>query len=71
MSRRNFQGGPSRKQEPRLVFHESDDEPPRDDDVRPCEWPSDDFMDQVGIKDEFYAYVRNASYKISALNTMA
>ena len=42
------------------MFHEPDDEPPRDADVRPCEWPSDEFMGQDGIKDEFYAYVRNA-----------
>src|SRR6187399_168943 len=60
MHRKNFQGGSSRKQEPRLVFRELDDELPKEADMRPCEWPSDDFMDQVGIKDEFYAYVRNA-----------
>ena len=60
MSRKNFQGGPSRKQGPRLAFREPDDEPPWDADVRPCEWPSDEFMSQAGIKDEFYVYVRNA-----------
>ena len=60
MSRRNFQGGLSRKQESRLAFREPDDEPPRDADVRPCEWPLDEFMSQADIKDEFYAYVCNA-----------
>ena len=28
--------------------------------MRACEWPSKDFMDQAGIKEEFNAYVRNA-----------
>ena len=28
--------------------------------MRPCEWPSEEFMVQGGIKDEFDAYVRNA-----------
>ena len=28
--------------------------------MRPCEWLSEDFMVQVGIKDEFDTYVRNA-----------
>ena len=28
--------------------------------MRACEWPSDDFMVNAGIKDEFDAYVRNA-----------
>ena len=27
--------------------------------MRPCEWPSEEFMVQAGIKDEFDAYVRN------------
>ena len=60
MHRKIFQGGSSRKQEPRLVIREPDDGPPRDADVRPCEWPSDELMGQAGMKDEFYAYVRNA-----------
>ena len=28
--------------------------------MRPFEWPSEDFMVQAGIKEEFDAYVRNA-----------
>ena len=28
--------------------------------MRPCEWPSENFMDQAGIKEEFNAYLRNA-----------
>ena len=28
--------------------------------VWPCEWPSEDFMDRAGIKEEFNAYLRNA-----------
>ena len=55
-----YQGGPSRKQRPRLTMHDADDEPPRDAPVRACEWPSEDFMDQEGIKEEFNAYLRNA-----------
>ena len=55
-----YQGGSSRKQGPRLVMRDADEEPPRDALVRPCEWPSENFMVQAGIKDEFDAYVRNA-----------
>ena len=55
-----YQGGSSRKQEPRLAIRETNDEPPREAQVRPCEWPSKEFMVQVGIKGEFDAYVRNA-----------
>ena len=36
------------------------DEPPMNAPVRPCEWPSEDFMDWVGIKEEFNAYLRYA-----------
>ena len=60
MFRKMYQGGPSRKQGPRLAMRDADDEPPRDAPVRPCEWPSEDFMDRAGIKEEFNAYVRNA-----------
>ena len=60
MLRKMFQGGSSRKQGPRLAMRDGDEEPPRDTLVRPCEWPSENFMNQVGIKEEFYAYVRNA-----------
>ena len=60
MLRKMFQGGSSRKQGPRLAMRDADDEPPRDAPVRPCEWPSEEFMVQAGFKDEFHAYVRNA-----------
>ena len=60
MFRRMFQGGPSRKQGPRLAICDADEEPPRDAPVRPCEWSSENFMNQVRIKEEFYAYLRNA-----------
>ena len=55
-----YQGGSSRKQGPRLAIRESDDEPPREAQVWPCEWPSEEVMVQAGIKDEFDAYVCNA-----------
>ena len=60
MSRKMYQGGSSRKQGPRPVIHAQDLEPPREAQVKPCEWPSDEFMDRAGFKDEFYAYVQNA-----------
>ena len=60
MSRKMYQGGSSRKQAPRLAIREPDLEPPREAQVRPCEWPSDEFMVHAGFKDEFYAYVQNA-----------
>ena len=55
-----YQGGRSRKQGSRLAMRDADDEPPRDAQVRACEWPSEDFMDRARIKEEFNAYVRNA-----------
>ena len=60
MLRKMYQGGSSRKQGPRLAMRDADDEPPRDAPVRPCEWPSENFMDRAGIKEEFNAYLRNA-----------
>ena len=60
MSRRMYQGGSSTKRGPRRAMHEQDDEPPTEAEVWACEWPSEDFMVNAGIKDEFYAYVRNA-----------
>ena len=60
MLRKMSHGGSSRKQGPRPAMRELDDEPPRDAQVRPCEWPSEDFMVQAGIKEEFDVYVRNA-----------
>ena len=55
-----YQGGSSRKKGPRLAMRGPDDEPPREANVRPCEWPSEEFMVNAGIKDEFDAYVWNA-----------
>ena len=55
-----YQGGSSRKKGPRLAIREQDDKPPREADVRPCEWPSEEFMVQADINDEFDAYVCNA-----------
>ena len=54
-----YQGGSSRKKGLRLSMREQDDKPPREADVRPCEWLSEDFMIKAGIKDEFDAYVCN------------
>ena len=63
MLRKMFQGGSSKKQGPRLAMRDADKEPPRDAPVRPCEWLSENFMDRAGIKEEFKAYLRNASIK--------
>ena len=60
MLRKIYQGGSSRKQGPRPIIHEQDDELPRETQVPPCEWLLEEFMVQAGIKDEFDAYVRNA-----------
>ena len=60
MSRKMYQGGSSRKQAPRHAIREPDLEPPREGQVKPCEWPSDEFMVRAGFKDEFYAYIQNA-----------
>ena len=60
MFRKMYQGGSSRKQGPRPTIRASDHELPREAQVWPCEWPSEDFMVQAGIKEEFDAYVRNA-----------
>ena len=55
MFRKMYQGGSSRKQGPRPAIHEPDHELPREAQVRPCEWPSEGFMAQAGIKEEFDA----------------
>ena len=55
-----YQGGSSRTQGPRPAIREQDLEPPREAQVKPCEWPSDGFMDRAGSKNEFYAYIQNA-----------
>ena len=60
MFRKMYQGGPSRNKGPRLTIRDADDEPPREAQVRACEWPPENFMDRAGIKEEFNAYVRNA-----------
>ena len=60
MFRKMYQGGSSRKQAPRLAIREPDYELPREAQVRPCEWPSKEFMVQAGFGDEFDAYVCNA-----------
>ena len=60
MFRKMYQGGSSRKQGPRPTIREPDNELPRDAQVRPCEWLSEDFMVRAGIKEEFEAYVCNA-----------
>ena len=60
MFRKMYQGGSSRKQGPRPAIREPDNELPREAQVRPCEWPSDEFMVHAGFKDEFDAYVINA-----------
>ena len=60
MFRKMYQGGSLRKQGPRPAIRDADDEPPRGAQVRPCEWPSEDFMVRAGIKEEFEAYVCNA-----------
>ena len=33
---------------------------PRTAEVRPCEWPSDDFLRRVGIYEDFYLLIENA-----------
>ena len=33
---------------------------PRTAEVRPCEWPSDDFLREAGIYDDFYSLAENA-----------
>ena len=60
MFRKLYQGGSSRKQGPRPAVREPDHEPRREAQVWSCEWPSEDFMVQAGIKEEFDAYVCNA-----------
>ena len=40
-------------------MRDADEEPLREAQVRACEWPSEDFMDRAGIKEEFNEYVRN------------
>ena len=51
MFRKMYQGGPSRKHGHRRAIHDADEEPPREAQVRACEWPLEDFMDRAGIKE--------------------
>ena len=60
MSRKMYQGGSSGKQGPRLAIREPDLGPPWEAQVRPCEWPSNEFMVHAGFKNEFDEYVQNA-----------
>ena len=60
MLRRMYQGGSLAKKGPMIAIREQDVNLPRDVNVQACEWPSDDFMVEVGFKEEFDAYVRNA-----------
>ena len=60
MSRKMYRAAPLTKRGPRCAMREQDDEPPREAEVRPCELPSEEFMVNTCIKDEFDAYVRNA-----------
>ena len=60
MFRKMYQGCSSRKQGIRPAIREPDHEPPREAQVRPCEWRSEDFMVQAGIKEEFDAYALNS-----------
>ena len=59
MFRRNFHGGSSSKRGPRLAIREPDPYQPRDAQVQPCEWPSDEFMIEAGFKDEFDTLIHN------------
>ena len=52
MSRKMYQGGPSRKQGPSPTIREKDLEPPREAQVKPCEWSLDECMVHVGFKEE-------------------
>ena len=67
MLRKMFQGGSSKKQGPRIAMRDADEDPPRDAPVRPCEWPSENFMDCAGIKEEFKAYLRMPVLRILRL----
>ena len=60
MFRKMYQDGSSVNKGHRIAMREQDDETPREAEVRTCEWPSEEFMVNAGIKDEFDAYVRNA-----------
>ena len=60
MFRRNYHGGSSSKRGPRLSIQEPDPYQPRNAQVQPCEWPSDEFMIDAGFKDEFDTFFHNA-----------
>ena len=73
MFRKMYQGGSSKKQGPMPAIRERDYELPREAQVRPCEWPSENFMVQAGIRMNLtrMCVVLNsrASFQISALNS--
>ena len=73
MFRKMYQGGSSIKKGPRRAMREQDDEPPREAEVRSCEWPSEEFMVNAGIKDELIHMclmpILRTSCKISVLST--
>jgi hypothetical protein len=73
MFRKMFQGGSSSKSSPRLAIREPNLEPPWEALMRPCDWPSDSFMVQAGIKSSTCTCImlgwRNL-YQISAPNTI-
>ena len=57
MFRKMYQCGSSRKQGPRPTIREPGNILPRAAQVRPCEWPSEEFMVRADIKEEFDAYM--------------
>ena len=68
MLRKMFQGGSSNKQGPRIAMHDAGEDPPRGAPIRPCEWSSENFMDRVGIKEEFKSYLCNAGLEDFEVN---
>ena len=73
MFRKMYQGGLSRKQGPRLLICDADEEPPREAQVRACEWPSDDFMIVQGSRRTLthmcVTLILRASRQISVVST--
>ena len=60
MFRKNYHGGSSSKRVPRLAIREPDPYQPKNAQVQPCEWLSNEFMIDTGFKDEFDTFVHNA-----------
>ena len=59
MLKRMFSGRSSSRSSPRPTIREPDLELPRDAIVKACEWSSDAFMIDIGIKEEFDMYIQN------------